>query len=59
MTILLVIKKDLLAIDRVVRRIVRVCEGGGETRPGKEEYSGEWGQQRPRTDDISIVSDVS
>ena len=28
-TVLLVIKKDLVAIDRIVKRIVRSCEGGG------------------------------
>jgi len=70
-TVLLVIKKDLVAIDRIVKKIVNSCETEGE-----EKHSGLRPQGRGnrtsdqceykdcrwdggRNDEISFVSDVS
>lgn len=63
------IKKDLVAIDRIVKKIVRTCETGdvlveeegGRARQGKGdncEYKDcRW--DGARNDEISFVSDVS
>ena len=63
------IKKDLVAIDRIVKKIVRTCETGevlveeegGRGRQGKAdncEYKDcRW--DGARNDEISFVSDVS
>ena len=59
-TVLLVIKKDLVAIDRIVKKIVRTCEfGGGGEEERDTRRRGEWGEPGQRNDDISFVSDVS
>ena len=69
---LLVIKKDLVAIDKVVKTIVRSCDltgagggaGGGAEERGRDNYEchrweGGGGGGGARRDDISFVSDVS
>ena len=55
------IKKDLVAIDRIVKKIVRTCEfGGGGEEEREQRRRGEWGTEPgQRHDDISFVSDVS
>ena len=59
-TVLLVIKKDLVAIDRIVKKIVRTCEFGGGEEERDHRRRGEWGTEPgQRNDDISFVSDVS
>ena len=58
-TVLLVIKKDLVAIDRIVKKIVRTCEFGGGEEERDTRRRGEWGEPGQRNDDISFVSDVS
>ena len=58
------IKKDLVAIDRIVKKIVRTCETGdvlveeegGRGRQGKADNC-RW--DGARNDEISFVSDVS
>ena len=58
------IKKDLVAIDRIVKKIVRTCETGdvlveeegGRGRQGKTDNC-RW--DGARNDEISFVSDVS
>ena len=59
-TVLLVIKKDLVAIDRIVKKIVRTCEFGAGEEEREQRRRGEWGTEPgQRHDDISFVSDVS
>ena len=62
------IKKDLVAIDKIVKKIVRTCETtdvleeeGGRGRSGKGDHC-EYKDCRwdgARNDEISFVSDVS
>ena len=68
------IKKDLVAIDKIVKRIVHSCEGGvgGDEDDGGVQGRGHHGRDGggrgeykdcrwdgARNDDISFVSDVS
>ena len=58
-TVLLVIKKDLVAIDKIVKKIVRTCEFNSGEEEGERRRRGQWGEPGHRNDDISFVSDVS
>ena len=62
------IKKDLVAIDRIVKKIVRTCETGdvlveeeegGRGRQAKGDNYKDCRWDGARNDEISFVSDVS
>ena len=57
------IKKDLVAIDRIVKKIVRTCETGEvlveEERGRARQGQGDCRWDGARNDEISFVSDVS